>query len=367
ENGMRVINSRKSVLPLALSAVFLALPMMSQAARVYNAENGDYMDVFGEVGVGGYFGNKTQYKQYHSDDSFIDDTFATFGSKGRVSIFDYRIELDYGRENWRGGTGDMVLQIDKAWLGYRYSPYHYVEFGLTDTAFDDYDAYGDLTFDTGAETGEAGDQAKTIKYEGNYQKFAVGVSYSYKGESSSGQAQGNITNGYVGYFGDEFSMVLGAERRNGSSGESKYGLYKLYGLGLRYAATEKLLLGLNGFIEYEEIGECTTTSDDWVDPAIQVCNRYQEFKNQGGLASFQYSLNERWDVVGSVNYEAYKDWDRGSQQWGHDVELWEAMGRSRSFQTIGVRYKPSRASVIEVEGNIGEAYQDVYAKAKVFF
>ncbi|WP_237665836.1 MULTISPECIES: porin [unclassified Vibrio] len=364
---MRVINSRKSVLPLALSAVFLALPMMSQAARVYNAENGDYMDVFGEVGVGGYFGNKTQYKQYHSDDSFIDDTFATFGSKGRVSIFDYRIELDYGRENWRGGTGDMVLQIDKAWLGYRYSPYHYVEFGLTDTAFDDYDAYGDLTFDTGAETGEAGDQAKTIKYEGNYQKFAVGVSYSYKGESSSGQAQGNITNGYVGYFGDEFSMVLGAERRNGSSGESKYGLYKLYGLGLRYAATEKLLLGLNGFIEYEEIGECTTTSDDWVDPAIQVCNRYQEFKNQGGLASFQYSLNERWDVVGSVNYEAYKDWDRGSQQWGHDVELWEAMGRSRSFQTIGVRYKPSRASVIEVEGNIGEAYQDVYAKAKVFF
>ncbi|MCG3731933.1 porin [Vibrio cincinnatiensis] len=364
---MRVINSRKSVLPLALSAVFLALPITSQAARIYTAENGDYMDVFGEVGVGGYFGTKAKYKQYHSDDSYIDDTFATFGSKGRVGIFDYRIELDYERENWRGGSGDMELHIDKAWLGYRINQYHYLEFGLTDTAFDDYDAYGDLTFDTGAETGEAGDQDKTIKYEGNYQNFAVGLSYSYKGKSSSGQAQGNITNGYVGYFGDEFSMVLGAERRNGSAGESKYGLFKLYGVGLRYAITDQLLLGLNGFIEYEEIGECTTTSDPWVDPAIKVCNRYQEFKNQGGLVSFQYSLNERWDLVGSANYEAYKDWDRGSQQWGGDDALWEAMGRSRTFHTIGVRYKPSRSSVIEIEGNIGEAYQDAYAKATVFF
>ncbi|WP_278183105.1 porin [Vibrio misgurnus] len=361
------INSRNLALPLALSAVFLALSASSHAARVYTADNGDYIDVFGEVGVGGYLGTKPKFKQYHSDDSFIDDSMATLGAKGKQGIFDYRVELDYERENWRGGSGDMALHIDKAWLGYRLNQYHYIEFGVTDTAFDDYDAFGDLTFDTGAETGEAGDQDKTIKYEGQYHNFAMGISYSYRGESSSGSAQGNITNGYLGYFGDAFSLVLGAEKRNGSAGESKYGKAQIYGIGARYALTEQLLIGVNGFIEYEQIGECTTTSDPWVDPKEEVCKRYQEHKNKGGLVSAQYSLNERWDVVGSLNYEEYQAWDRNDPLWAGDEVLWEKIGRSRTYQTIGVRYKPSRSSVIEIEGNIGESYQDVYAKAKVFF
>lgn len=263
----------------------------------------------------------------------------------------------------------MVLHIDKAWLGYRLNQNHYVEFGLTDTAFDDYDAFGDLTLDRGADlTGEAGDQDRTIKYEGKYQNFALGVSYSYRGESSSGAALGNITNGYLGYFGEQFSLVLGAEKRNGSAGESKYGEARIYGLGARYSVTENILLGINGFIEFEDLGECTTTSDPWVEQAKMVCNRYQEFENKGGVVSLQYSLNEHWDLVGSVQYEEYQAWDRDDQdKWGKDQVLWEEIGKSRTFQTLGVRYKPNRSSAIEIEGYTGESYQNVYAKASVFF
>lgn len=357
---------RKSTVAMAMLACFAT---SASAATVFQAENGDYLQVFGEVGVGGYLGVKEKFKQYHSEDSYIDDTFATLGAKGKVSVFDYRLELDYERENWDGGSGDMVLHIDKAWLGYQFDEHNYVEFGLTDTAFDDYDAYGDLTFDTGAETNEAGDQSKTIKYEGTYDVFKVGVSFSYKGESSSGADYGNVTNGYIGYFGEDLSVVLGAERRNGSAGTSKYGATRIYGLGLRYNITSDLLLGVNGYIERMDLGECTVMLDPsrpWEEPASS-CNRYEEHKNKAGLVGLQYSINERWDVVGTINYEQLDKWDRDGKVWDGNQEAWDARGKSRTFQTIGVRYKPSRSSVIEVEGNIGDTYQDAYAKVKVFF
>ncbi|MGT0150365.1 hypothetical protein ACT691_16680 [Vibrio metschnikovii] len=44
-----------------------------------------------------------------------------------------------------------------------------------------------------------------------------------------------------------------------------------------------------------------------------------------------------------------------------------AGGRAALWQTVGVRYKPSRSAVIELEANIGEAHYESYAKARIFF
>ncbi|WP_342651763.1 porin [Vibrio metschnikovii] len=367
---MRVIHSRKSALLLALSAVFLALSATSHAARLYSADNGDYMDVFGEVGVGGYFGNKAKFNQFNSDESFIDDTLATLGAKGQVSGIHYRLELDYVRENWPNGSGDMVTEVDKAWLGYRLSPQHNIEIGLNDTAFDDYDAFGDLTIEGGVETQEAGDQSRTIKYEGHYfDLIRVGLSYSYRAESSSGAALGNLVNGYVGYFSDPLSIVFGAEKRNGSGGESRLGEKTLYGIGLRYALSDNILLGVNGFIEYQDEAQRRTLIKEAVGdkPAVYQFNNYEQLKNQGGLISVQYSLTPQWDLIGSVNYEKYQSWDKFDQYWDEHQDRWDSWGASRTWQTVGVRYKPSRSAVIELEANIGEAHYESYAKARIFF
>ncbi|XAG21867.1 porin [bacterium 19PA01SH03] len=367
---MRVLVSRKSALPLALSAVFLALSASGHAARVYTADNGDYMDVFGEVGVGGYFGNKAKFNQFNADESFIDDSFATLGAKGQVGGIHYRLELDYLRENWPGGNGEMVTEVDKVWLGYRISPQHNIEIGLNDTAFDDYDAFGDLTIEGGAETKEAGDQSRTIKYEGHYfDLIRVGVSYSYRAESSSGTPLGNTVNGYVGYFSDPLSVVFGAEKRNGSGGEARVGEKTLYGIGLRYAITSDILLGINGFIEYQDEAQRRTLIKEAVgdQPAVYQFNDYQELKNHGGLVSLQYSLTPQWDLIGSVNYEEYQKWDKFDEFWDGDVDRWDSWGKRRTWQTVGVRYKPTRSSVIEIEANIDDSHYRSYAKATVFF
>ena len=132
-----------------------------------------------------------------------------------------------------GGSGDMVLAIDKMFIGYEFIENHAIEFGLTDTALDDYDKFGDFTFDTTVETGEAGDQANTLKYEGSLSDFKMGVSYSYDGQSASGSALGDVVNGYVGYFSQYIDIAVGAETRTGSKGESKYGEQVLFAAGLR--------------------------------------------------------------------------------------------------------------------------------------
>lgn len=360
---MNILKHKKSAIATFVSALMIAPSL--QAATVYQADNGDYLDIYGEVGIGGHFGADFASGEFYKDQSYIDDSFATLGAKGRNGEILYRLELDYERENWKYGSGDMVLSIDKLYLGYEFNNHHYIEAGLTDTAFDDYDKYGDFTFDTTVETGEAGDQDATVKYEGRYGDIKVGASYSYDSKSNSGAPLGDVVNGYTGYFGKVFSVVVGLEGRGGSEGESKYGEQRLLGLGMRVAVTNDLTLGFNGFLEQEDIAQ-EKTAVDASDPNNKTYrfNDYRTLDHKGALVSAKYNLSEQWQVVGSANYEAYENWDKDSQYWDGKDYSW---GSSRTWGTLGVNFKPTNSSVLAIEGNVGEAAQDVYAYARVYF
>ncbi|GIC77328.1 porin [Moritella sp. F3] len=367
---------KKTALALAVSTLFVGAA--AQAATIYKNDNGDTLKLYGEVGVGGHFGPDYDYGEFYQspiagnnkgygdeEKDYIDDSFATLGVKGNYQEVYYRLELDYERENWIGGSGDMVLSIDKMFIGYHITEDHAIEVGITDTAFDDYDKYGDLTFDTTVETGEAGDQANTIKYEGKIWKIKLGTSYSYQAESSSGAVLGDVVNGYVGYFGDIVSAVIGVEQRAGSAGESKYGKQQLAGFGMRINVTDSITLGLNGYIEDEDKSEEDTTVDV-TDPLnkIKLYNDYQTFRNKGALASASYKLTPKWELTGSYNFEEYEQWAIDNAEYDATPYSW---GDERTWSTVGVNFRPSSSVIFAIEGNFGEAAQDAYAYARVYF
>ena len=355
---------KRNAIAIAISSLFAAAGL--NAATIYSNEDGSFLKLYGEVGIGGHFGADYDYGEFYTNESYIDDSFATIGVKGKDGKMHYRLELDYERENWGGGSGDMVTSIDKVFIGYEINEHNYLEAGLTDTAFDDYDKWGDFTFDTTVETGEAGDQSKTLKYEGNYAGFKLGASYTDSAESSSGSELGDIANGYLGYFADSFSVVVGYEQRGGSDGDSKYGEQQLFGFGARLAVTDSIHLGVNGFVEEEDIAKDITDVDKVTDPdnPVKVYNNYQTQKNKGGLVSAKYIFTPQWELVGSANYEEYEKWDETSSQWDGKDHSW---GKERTWSTLGVNYKPTKSSVIAVEFNQGEAAQDVYGYARVYF
>lgn len=358
---------KKSTLCIAISTLLLGAT--AQAATIYEKDNGDNLKVYGEVGVGGHVGADYEYGEFYTEDkSYIDDSFATLGLKGVYEDVYYRLELDYERENWAYGSGDMVLAVDKVFIGYKFQKNHAIEVGLTDTALDDYDKFGDFTFDTTVETGEAGDQENTIKYEGSITDFKMGISYSYDGESSSGSELGDIINGYVGYFSKYADIVIGAETRSGSEGLSKYGEQTLFTLGLRAYITEDLAIGLNGYIENEDIAQNSTLiniSSDF-DTYTYSYNDYQTLKNQGALISARYEFTEKVEFTGSLNYEEYEAWDVNSA-YGVAPDDENSWGKERTWATVGVNFKPTRSVVFALEGNFGEAAQDAYAYARVYF
>ncbi|WP_392340510.1 porin [Moritella marina] len=356
---------KKTALAIALSSLFVGTA--AQAVTIYDNDNGDSLKLYGEVGVGGHFGADYEYGEFYEDQSYIDDTFATLGVKGNYQEVYYRLEVDYERENWKYGSGDMVLAIDKAFIGYNITSNHAVEVGLTDTAFDDYDKYGDFTFDTTVETGEAGDQANTIKYQGKFKSIKMGASYSYEAESSSGSALGDVVNGYVGYFGKELSAVVGMEMRAGSNGVSKYGEQTLYGFGMRYNINEKIALGVNAFLEKEDISptdKSYKTNPDGTVVETTVYRNYAEQENKGALVSARYKIADKWELTGSHNYEEYEKWDQNSDQWDTKETEW---GSNRTWQTIGVNFKPSSSVIFSFEKNFGESAQSAYAYARVYF
>lgn len=355
---------KKTALCITLSALFTGANI--QAATLYEKDNGDSLKLYGEVGVGGHIGANDEYGAFYTNDkNYIDDSFATMGVKGNYQTVYYRLELDYERENWKYGSGDMVLAIDKMFIGYNITDNHAVEFGLTDTAFDDYDKYGDLTFDTTVETGEAGDQANTVKYQGSLSAFKMGASYSYQSESSSGSQLGDVVNGYIGYFGDTVSAVIGLEQRAGSKGESKYGKQQLLGLGARVNVTETLTLGINGYVEDEDISQSKTIIDnsDPLNP-IYSYNDYQTVTNKGALVSASYKVTSQWEVTGSYNFEEYEAWAIHNADYGQADYSW---GDARTWGTLGLNFRPSSSVIIALEGNAGEAEQDAYAYARVYF
>lgn len=358
---------KKSALCLAISTLLVGVN--AQAATIYEKDNGDNLSVYGEVGVGGHIGADTEYGEFYEDDkTYIDDSFATLGIKGSNGQVYYRLETDFERENWAYGSGDMVLAIDKVFIGYRFTPNHTVEVGLTDTALDDYDKYGDFTFDTTVETGEAGDQNNTVKYEGNFNNIKVGASYSYHGESSSGAELGDIFNGYVGYFSEAADIVVGAETRLGSEGDSKYGEQMLFTFASRVYINERFAIGVNAYLENEDIAQDSTPIDYDEDLAETTYsyNDYQTLTNKGALVSARFKLNKKIELTSSANYEAYESWDINSA-YGVAPDDEYSWGKERIWGTFGVNYRPSRAVVFALEANVGEAAQHVYAYSRVYF
>ncbi|EJN6827999.1 porin [Vibrio cidicii] len=360
---------KRNAVAIAISSLCMATAV--NAATIYQDDNGDYLKLYGEVGVGGHIGANFEYGEFFKDQSFIDDSFATMGVRGKNDRMHYRLELDYERENWAGGSGDLVLSIDKLFIGYdvvqsqRFS--QYVEVGLTDTAFDDYDKWGDFTFDTTVETGEAGDQDITAKYEGQFFTYLkTGVSYTYGGKSSSGDELGDIVNGYIGFFHDSFSVVLGLEGRGGSDGATKYGEQRLVGLGARLAVTDTIHLGINGFLEKEDIAQnkALQSVDTTTGKKTYIHNEYETEENKGYLASAKYIFSKNLEFTASYNFEEYEKWGKNNQKLNANQYSW---GDSRTWGTVGVNYKPTKSSVIALELNAGEAAQDAYAYARVYF
>lgn len=354
---------KKTALCIALSTLFMGVN--AQAATIYEKDNGDNLKLYGEVGVGGHISPNYEYAEFFQDKSYVDDSFATMGIKGNYQAVYYRLELDYERENWKYGSGDMVLAIDKMFIGYHITDNHAVEFGLTDTALDDYDKFGDFTFDTTVETGEAGDQENTLKYEGSLSYFKAAVSYSYKGESTSGAALGDVTNGYIGFFSDYVDLVAGAETRAGSEGESKYGEQVLFAVGARAYFSDSIAIGFNAYVEDEDIAQSDTTIDisDPLNP-VKTYNDYQTLRNKGALVSARYKLNKQWEFTGSYNYEEYEAWAIHNAEYGQADYSW---GDERTWGTVGVNFRPTSAVVFALEGNFGESAQDAYAYARVYF
>ncbi len=355
---------RQKINVRVIAAASLLLAAQSQALNIFEDQYGHKMDLYGEIGTGGHFGADYEYGEFYTDETFVDDTFSSLGIKGTYDNIYYKLEMDYQRENWKGGSGDMVLAVDKSFFGYRITPKHSLEFGLTDTAFDAYDKYGDFTFDTTVETGEAGDQSSTLKYDGQLGYIKFGSSYSYRGKSESGSELGNIYNGYIGFFHDIFSVVVGTERRVGSDGLSKYGKQELTGLGMRLNVTEALSFGVNGYQEEEYISQEKQPIDlSDVENSEYRYNQYEPLDRSGWLISSKYVFNEKWEVVASHNNEEHEEWDDKGSVF-IDQPSWGAV---RNWQTFGVNFRPHRSVIFSAEVNTGEAAQDLYAYTRIYF
>ncbi|MDO6774340.1 porin [Shewanella sp. 3_MG-2023] len=348
---------KKTTVAIALASLFCV--NAATAVSLKEGDNGDYIRLFGEVGVGGHFGTNSDYNhdEFYDAKGFVDDSFATLGVKGQNKNYIYRLELDYQRRNWLGGDGEFELAIDKMYVGYVFNDIHWIELGLTDTAFDEYDHFGDFTFNKSVETGEAGDQENTLKYEAKFEHLIYGVSYSYDGKHKSGAAQGDIVNAYVGWMSDFVSIVAGIEARGGSEGISKYGEQQLAGLGIRVKVIPQFSLGFNGFIEDEDLS--TRKSGD-------VHLGYETFRNYGATLSAKYDFNESWEFIASANHEQYEGWDVESPNYDY-TELPAEYGKDRQWASLGFNYRPARDIVLSVEGRVGEAPEAAYAYARMYF
>ena len=212
---------KKVILAVAIASVCGA----ASAATVTKNEDGDFLKVYGGMEVGGSFVADKDNSPFKSTDGYIDDSFLTLGAKGQTGDFFAKFELDAERQNWTKDN-HFRLVIDKAFVGYKLpNKMGSIEVGRTDTAYDHYDAFGDFTNELAFSVSEAGDQDNTVKYRGQFGSFKVGISHSLEGFDGvmkedgtpdkysyiTDSRHGAVTNGYLGYFGDSFTVIGGAE------------------------------------------------------------------------------------------------------------------------------------------------------------
>ena len=61
---------KRNAVAIAISSLCIATAV--NAATIYQDDNGDYLKLYGEVGVGGHIGAILEYGEFFKDQSFID-------------------------------------------------------------------------------------------------------------------------------------------------------------------------------------------------------------------------------------------------------------------------------------------------------
>jgi hypothetical protein len=336
------INNNKIIRKLIMKHTTLALTLASilsmgaaSAGTVFKNDNGDNLKVYGGAEVGGTFVSDTDKTPFGPDSTFVDDSFLTIGLKGQTGDFYAKFELDAERQDWTADNNIRVI-VDKAYVGYNLAPKQSIEFGRTDTAYDHYDAFGDVTNELGAGISEAGDQDSTLKYKGQFGNIKVGISHSLEGwdgttakdttyeivdgkvevkTTDTGEPQkysyetdslhGQVTNGFIGYFGDDFSVLVGAESGDETEiyslhGKVKLGDFTVSGLvwdqtknfneiesseknivganiGAKYKLTDKLSLLAN--VNYEDLDNVKASKTDYKAEWVVVGAEYKYARN----------------------------------------------------------------------------------------
>lgn len=220
---------------LALTLASILSVGAASATTIYKHDNGDNLKIYGGAEIGGTIVSDTDKSPFGAiqhdadgntsydgvnDKRFVNDSFLTLGIKGQTDDFYAKFELDAEHQDWTE-TNSMRVVIDKAYVGYKLPMKgHTIEFGRTDTAYDHYDAFGDFANELSAEVSEAGDQDETLKYRGQFDQIKFGLSHSlegwdveHKGKTDyvTDSREGAVTNGYVGYFDNEFTVIAAAE------------------------------------------------------------------------------------------------------------------------------------------------------------
>ena len=315
----------KTVLAVAFASLFAGT---AQAATVYKNDNGDYMKVYGGAEVGGSIVSDTDKSPFGPDTTFVDDSFATIGLKGQTGDIYAKFELDAERQDWTK-ENNMRVVIDKAYVGYKFAKGHSVEFGRTDTAYDHVDGFGDVTNELGIGISEAGDQDSTLKYRGQFGNIKVGISHSLEGWDGTtdefGHPEkytyetdslfGQVTNGYIGYYADEFTVLVGAE----SGDETE--IYSLHG---------KAKLGkftLAGLV-FDE----TKNFDG---------DKSKEVNEVGANIGGKYALTDQLNLLASVNYTDVDKYDDAAY-----------------YGVVGAEYKYARNIKLAAEVAIGDVLKD---------
>jgi outer membrane pore protein F len=354
------------------------LPAFSSQALVLHEDADTNVELYGFVAPAAFVSNNKVYEAYYSEQSVIDDTRASLGVNGNYQDTFFRLELDYDRENFNGGNGEMVLAVDKVYVGYEVHNHHSIAFGLMNTALDDVDRYADLGVDSALELPTSQDQDQTIKYTFSYESISAAASFTYKAESLAREAHGDTWTGYLGYEHDLFGVRLGAEARNGSEGESRFGKAKMLMLGARVIPLQDLTFAINAYklnvyIAQEKFFKDGVTQEDLFvtdedkQRSLYAYNRYEEQKWKGYSLAAQYDLSEQLSVSATNNFEQRQEWDKNDEYWDGNEDQWLEHGESREWRTYAVKYKPNTQTEVALEVSPGDAAQNGYVRFKMYF
>lgn len=265
---------KKSILALAIAT--LATP------SVFAAEMGTFdSDLSG--GIGGYY--DTDSESFYDDWATGLTVSSNYTNGNVVGYFEMDLEFNWTDDEAASGVAnDTTTDVDKAWLGYK-TEYGILSYGWeNDTALDKVDGAGDLTVEFGSSAGDASDQFDVIKFQGDSEGVAYGISYFKVGDDTESSAIG--VNGYLGYKADTFAVYAGLEDRN-----TDYSVVSLSG----NASFGEISFGLNAWVNDQDGGEETTGF--YVSTAYAVTDALT-------LSAGYVNTTTEEDAVADVDYDA---------------------------------------------------------------